>query len=118
LLGLLEGGTPFYATYRFQPKMPSREILAQFEGERRTFLANLLKQAKKGRTWFAVDADRAAKALGVPRERIVAALDYLGEKGMLDVTHEGIRLRYRRLKKPDDLGALARDLHQRTIDRE
>jgi len=118
LLGHVEGGTPFYATYRFQPLMPSRDILARFEGERRQFLADVLRHARKAKTWFDLDADRTAAALRVPRDRIVTALDYLGEKRMLDVKAEGVRHRYRVVQRPSDLDALSRRLHERTLRRE
>lgn len=118
LLGHIEGGTPFYASYRFQPLMPSKEILARFDGERRQFLAGVFRHARKAKTWFDLDADRAADALHVPRDRVIAALDYLGEKGMLELKAQGVRHRYRLLAKPDDLDALTARLHQRTLRRE
>ena len=116
--GLLEGGTPFYSQYKFKPLLSSAEILARFEGERREFLAALFRQAQKGRTWLSLDADAAATKLNTRRERIVSALDWLAEQGMLEVQAAGVRLRYRRLKQPHDPNALADDLHQRMAQRE
>ncbi len=115
LLGYLEGGTPFYASYKFQPLMSSKQILGQFEGDRRAFLAAVLKQARKAKTWFDLDVDRAADDLSQPRERIIAALDYLGERGMMEVRAAGVRHRFRMLKRPDDLPALAKKLHDRAL---
>ena len=114
----LAGGTPHYAEYRFKPLLDSGAILERFEGERRTFLANLFRQARKGRTWLTLDAGAAAGALGVPRDRVVRALDWLGEQGMLEVQAAGVRHRYRRLRHPDDPDSLAADLHRRLTDRE
>lgn len=118
LLGTLEGGTPFYATYRFKPLVSSAEILGHFSGERRTFLVGLLSQSTPAKTWFSLDAGQAARALGVPRERVVAAVDFLGEQGWLELKAEGVRNRYRLLRRPDDLDALAARLHARTVERE
>lgn len=118
LLGYLEGGTPFYATYRFRPLIPSKDILAAFQGDRREFLAALFKQASKAKVWFDVDVDVAARNLSTSRDRIIAALDYLGEKQMLIVEAAGVRHRYRVLKQPQDLAALAKELHDRTLNRE
>jgi len=118
LLGYLEGGTPFYASYKFQPLMSSKQMLDQFDGERRAFLASVLKHARKARTWFDLDVDRAAADLRQPRHRIIAALDYLGERGMMEVKAAGVRHRYRTLKRPDDPDALAKKLHERTLRRE
>lgn len=116
--GFLEGGTLFYAGYQFKPMMSSQQILEQFEGDRQAFLANMFRQAKKARTWLHIDVDRAARAIGTTRDRIVRALDYLGERQMLEVKAQGVRHRYRRLKTPGDPDALATSLHQRMADRE
>ncbi len=116
--GYLEGGTPVYNEYRFKPLLGSTEILARFEGERRDFLARLFRQAKKARVWFTVDPGAAARSLGCPRERVVRALDWLGEQGMLEVQAAGVHHRYRRLRAPDDPDGLARELYDRMQQRE
>jgi len=116
--GYLKGGTPFYANYQFKPLLDSQAILARFEGERRNFVAGLFRQARKARTWFSIDLEQAAKALNSPRERIVRALDWLGEQQLLEVKVAGIRHRYQRLRQPDSLPALAAELHQRGLARE
>ena len=116
--GYLEAGTPLYASYRMRPLFPSEEILSRFEGERRQFLEGLFRQFKKGRTWFGIDLERAALKLRAPRERLVRALDYLGEQKLLEVESSSVRHRYRWLKRPGDLDALAESLHERTLRRE
>ena len=116
--GYLEGGTPFYAKYRFQPHIPSREMESHFEGERREFLHNVFRQVKAGRTWMHIDAELAARAIGSNRERVVRALDYLESKGWMDVKAEGVRNRYRCLKRPDDPDELAEELYLRGLERE
>ena len=116
--GYLEEGTPFYAHYQLRPLRPSADILAQFAGERREFLATLFRCAEKARTWLHLDLERAIQATGAPRERIVRALDYLAAQQWLEVKVEGVRHRFRRLGLPGDLNAVAQALHARTLDRE
>jgi ATP-dependent DNA helicase RecQ len=116
--GYLEGGTPFYSTYKFKPLKSSQEILAHFDGERREFVASIFRQVRKAKTWMHIDVDAAAHALSAPRDRIVRALDYLGEQRWIELEAEGTRNQYRRLKLPTDRPALAAELHRRTIDRE
>lgn len=118
LEGYLAGGTPFYSTYKFRPLQTSSQILSQFEDERRRFLERLFRQAKKGKIWLQIDVDRAAEALEAPRERVVRALDYLGERGWLEVQAAGTRNRYQRLRAPEDPADLAKQLHARSIERE
>ena len=115
---LLKGGTPFYANYQFKPILSSTEILGKFEGARRQFLGNVFRQAEKSRTWFHIDPSQCAINLNSERERVVRALDWLGENQMLEVKVAGVRLRYQRLKTPEDIPGLARQLHQRMLNRE
>ena len=118
LKGLLSGGTPFYEGYRIKPLMSSREILARFGGPRRDFLSDLFRQTRKARTWLHIDPAAAANAMGTDRERVIRALDWLAEQGMLEVEASGVRHRFRRLKSPDDPGALADQLHRYVLKRE
>lgn len=118
LQGYLEGGTPFYSQYSFQPLMSSEEICRRFDEERSAFLMQIFRKAKKARTWFTIDVDQLATDLNVPRDRVVRALDYLGEQQMLKVDVKGVRNRYRRLKPCDDLEALATSLSRKMQNRE
>jgi ATP-dependent DNA helicase RecQ len=118
LEGCLQAGTPRYAQYQFQPLESSERILGRFSGERRELLARVFRQATKAKTWFHIDLDETARVLGEPRDRLVRALDYLGEQKLLEVRSAGLRHTYRWLRRPHDPDALARDLHRRTLDRE
>ena len=118
LLGVLEGTGPFYGEYKFQPHRLSAEILAKFDERRAAFLRKLFAQSQKGRTWFKLDLRQAAEATGTPREKIVAALNYLEEQGDVTLEVAGVRQGYR-LKKPDaDRRRLAEKLTARFLERE
>ena len=118
LSGYLKGGTPFYANYQFKPLMSSKEILEQFDGDRKQFIAGLFKQAVKSRVWFQIDLEAAVQVLGSPRQRLVAALDYLGEQGMLEVKVAGVRNRYTVLQQPESTEELAQRLSEDAVKRE
>jgi len=118
LAGYLEAGTPIYAEYELRPLVAFEEILDRFAGERREFLRGLFGQARKARIWSSIDLEAAAQALGAPRDRLVRALDYLAEQGLLEVRAAGLRHPYRWLRPPAGLDALANTLHQRTLERE
>jgi ATP-dependent DNA helicase RecQ len=49
---------------------------------------------------------------------VIRALDYLAEQSLIELRSAGVRHRYKTLKVPDDVAALARTLHQRTVERE
>lgn len=116
--GWLEEGTPFYSGYQFLPLVSSAEILRQFEGDRRAFLEQIFRQAKKAAKWFHLDLDAAAQATQSPRYRVVRALDYLAQQRLLEVKVTGLRNPYRRLQVPPDMQAVAITLFARMVDRE
>ncbi len=116
--GYLQAGTAFYANYRFKPLQSSKAILANFQGEKQAFIAQIFRQASRAKTWFDIDLDKTAEAIGSNRERIIRALDYLAEKNYLEVKVSGVRNPYRHLKMPDNLTSLAAELQQRTLKRE
>ncbi len=116
--GYLKGGTPFYATYQFKPLQNSRNILNRFEGERRAFITNIFREAKKAQIWFNIDLEQTAKAINSTRERIIRALDYLSKQNLLEVKVSGLRNRYQKIKDPITTDALATELHQRALQRE
>lgn len=118
LRGFLSAGTPFYGAYKFKPLLGSAEILARFEGARRDFLAGLFRQARKARTWLHIDPDAAALTLGTNRDRVVRALDWLGEQHLLEVEASGMRHRFRLRTSPEDPAALADELHRYNLKRE
>jgi ATP-dependent DNA helicase RecQ len=116
--GILQSLGSFYSEFKFQPQRSSAEILAQFDAERAAFLRSVLACAKFGKTWFTLDADAAARKLNQPRERIVASLNYLEERGDMIVETAGPRQRYRRLQMPRDRAALVESLAERFLERE
>jgi ATP-dependent DNA helicase RecQ len=62
--------------------------------------------------------DQAATATRSPRDRVVRALDYLGELGLLELKAEGVMHRFYRLNTPSDVAAVAQSLYDRTLKRE
>jgi ATP-dependent DNA helicase RecQ len=118
LEGVLQSTGPFYTEFKFQPLRPSAEILKKFDADRADFLRRVLQSAKHGRTWFSLDAEAAARSLGQPRARIIAALNYLEEQGDLIVQATGVRVGYRRLRQPADRKTLVTTLADRFLQRE
>ncbi|MCA9676253.1 MAG: RecQ family ATP-dependent DNA helicase [Kofleriaceae bacterium] len=116
--GVLAQGTPFYAAYKLRPIVPFDDLAARFDGERRGFVERLLGQAKKGRLLYAIDPAAAAAAIGEPRDRVLAALTYFEEQGLVTLEPSDVRQPYRRLRDHDDVDALADDLVARFERRE
>ena len=118
LEGYIKGTSPRYDSYKVQPSVSSKEILSHFDGERRDFVAAVLGSLTKGRTWFMLNMAVTAKRLDVPRERIVKAIEYMSEKGWMEVKVSDLVHGYRWLKRFDEPKLLSDDLFARLEKRE
>ena len=70
--------------------------------------ATHISPRRKGRTWFSLDLEQVSRAIGQPRERLVAAMGYLEEDGDLIVQAAGVRQGYRMRSRPERSGGLVR----------
>src|SRR4029453_8969918 len=93
--GVLRQGTPFYAGYRLRPKGEAsfEDVFGSFDESRAGFLRRLIAAGKSGRTWTTLAPSDAATALGEPRSRIVTALDYLDQQGLVELQAAELRRR-------------------------
>ena len=104
---------PFYDEYKFQPLRKSGEMFAGFDEDRTRFLRRLFALATQARKWHTLDISRAVKTLEEPRERIVAALNYLEERGDLVLKVAGLMRGYRRGASASSARMLAQSLDER-----
>jgi ATP-dependent DNA helicase RecQ len=118
--GLLRQGTPFYAGYRLRPLGASslEDVFGRFDESRSGFLRRLFATGKTGRTWTTLAPDDAASALGEERSRIVAALDYLDQQGLVELQPAELRQRYTITANPESEAALVERLLKRFARRE
>jgi ATP-dependent DNA helicase RecQ len=118
LEGVIESVGAFYNEYKFQPITPIDEIVATFDPRRQDFLRRLFGSARKAKIWSSIDVAAAVENLGEPRERIVAALNYLAEQKQIELEVAGVRSGYRRRPIEVDADALVDELNARFADRE
>ncbi|MFV1964892.1 MAG: ATP-dependent DNA helicase RecQ [Pirellulaceae bacterium] len=115
---IIQSTGPFYSSLKFQPQKTSPEILAPFDTRRAEFLRSVFRRARKGKTWWSLDVEEIAESIGETRDRIMAAITYLEERGDLIVQMSGLRVGYRLLSLPKNLSELARSLGERFALRE
>ncbi len=118
--GVLRQGTPFYAGYRLRPLGEStmEDVFARFDESRAGFLRNVIATGKTGRTWTSLAPDAAAAELGEERGRILAALEYLDQQGLVELQPAEVRQRYTILARPASEGTLVDSLLERFARRE
>ena len=118
--GLLRQGTPFYAGYRLRPVdgVAGRRLRRASTRRAPTSCAVSSRAGKTGRVWTSVDPDEAAAELGEERSRIVAALGYLEQRGLVELQAADARQRYTLLARPDSAAELLDRLAERFDRRE
>jgi ATP-dependent DNA helicase RecQ len=93
-------------------------VFTSVEGERQRFLRGLFDAAVKKRVWYELDAQAAAAATSSDRGRVVRALDWLAERGLIELQPRGVRHRYQRLRTPHEPRSTAASLQERMALRE
>ena len=85
--GLLRQGTPFYAGYLMRPLgEAARRVCRPLRRRARgASCAASSRPARQGRIWTTLDPDERRDGLGEERSRIVAALDYLEDQGLVEL---------------------------------
>jgi ATP-dependent DNA helicase RecQ len=117
--GYLEQGTPFYAGYAVRPTVGTfDDVCSGFDAARADFLRRVLASGKEGRTWTTVDPEASAAVLGEERDRIVAALGYLEQEGLVELKATDVRQRYTLRAQPGSLADLGDTLAERFERRE
>ncbi len=113
--GVLRQGTPFYAGYRLRPLGAAsfEDVVSRFDESRARFLRRLIDTGKTGRTWTTLAPADAAAALGEERRRIVAALEYLDQQGLVELQPAELRQRYTLNARPDSEDELVERLLER-----
>jgi ATP-dependent DNA helicase RecQ len=115
--GYLEAMTPVYDRFRYRPLVSEGEIFGRLQEEPRDLMRRMLSASKKARIWYTIHVEQVASQLGVPRDRIVKALDWLANEELVELRAEGVLHRYRRLRSAD-LETLSDDLYERALVRE
>jgi ATP-dependent DNA helicase RecQ len=120
LEGLLRQATPFYAGYRIRPLGDDdfEVLFGRFDAVRGAFLRRVIAAGKQGRTWVTLAPDDVAAALGEERSRVVSALGYLDDQGLVELQPAEPRQRYGVLAVADDPAGLVETMAARFERRE
>jgi len=111
LRGIIAPRYAYFAEYRFKYLIEPEALLARFEGERRQFLEAIFNASARARTWCTVDFDALYNVHQAPRARVVKALDYLQERGWIELESKQMTDVYAVLQADFDVQALAGELH-------
>jgi len=75
----------YYADYRYKLLISEPELLAHFQGERRSFVQAILNGSQQARLWATVGVDAIANRYQGDRARVVTALEYFNDKQYIEL---------------------------------
>ncbi|MBE0370737.1 ATP-dependent DNA helicase RecQ [Pseudoalteromonas aurantia 208] len=82
--GVLTSQYAYYADFRVKLLYAEQKILAKFDQQRQQFLQLVFSATQFKKVWGTVDI-ASLVSQGVDRERVVSALDYLSEQGLVEL---------------------------------
>ena len=75
----------YFEDYAFKYRAASETIIDHFEGERKAFVATLLEHCQTKKVWTTVDIPAILNSYACDRHRIISALEYFDEKGLIEL---------------------------------
>lgn len=111
LRGLIAPRYAYYAEYRFKYLLEPEALLERFEGERRDFVAAIIRTSSRARTWATVNFEAMYTQYSAERSRVVKALDYFQEKGWIELESKQMTEVYSVLQSDFDSAVLSGELH-------
>jgi ATP-dependent DNA helicase RecQ len=85
LMGLLRAKYSYFAEYRYYFIATNNEILAKFDAQRQLFLEQLFAATSFKKKWGTIDINHYCSQSDTPRERVIAALEYLHQQGDIEL---------------------------------
>ena len=112
LEGVLQPAYSYYAEYKYKLLVPEDELLERFQGERCQFLQAVLHSSDKARTWATINFDKLHSFYPSERSRVIAAIDYLDQQGLIELQTKQMTQVYRVFKE-----AITAELREQLVQR-
>ncbi|WOH37932.1 ATP-dependent DNA helicase RecQ [Thalassotalea fonticola] len=113
LAGLIKPAYSYFAEYKFKLKCSENELINKFDGERQTFIKAILESSDKAKIWYTLNFDRMAVQYPSERSRVITAIEYFDEKGLIELQSKQMTEVYQVNSNPMDLTLLNTDMYSR-----
>ncbi|MFY0701881.1 MAG: C-terminal helicase domain-containing protein, partial [Bermanella sp.] len=118
ILGAIEPAYSYYAEYRFKLLADKSTLIQQFDERRQEFLKQVFANTKFNKLWAVPDLDACYQKNQLERSRVLAALEYLHDKNLIELESKQMTEVYHvssdTLNKPD----LSTEIYQYFKDKE
>ncbi len=84
--GIIKPRYSYFAQYQYSNIISDGDIINSFTGERRDFAQAVFSASSKSRKWTTVHFDKVMEQYNTDRNRIIAALEYFEEQGMIELS--------------------------------
>ena len=118
LLKIIKPTYSYFAEYKFKFLVPEAEIIEYFKEERRDFIRAILTTADRAKIWHSINFDALNQHYASDRQRMLTAINYLDEKGMIELQSKQMTQVYQILESHFDGKTLTASLSQRFTDKE
>ncbi|GHA05069.1 RecQ family ATP-dependent DNA helicase [Oceanisphaera arctica] len=108
---IIEPQYSYFADYRFKFIKSREEILSRFNPERQAFLTAVFNGSPLARSWCQVNFDAIWQQDGGERKRVISALDYLHQQGLVSLESKQMIEVYRVLQNNFDLQTETSRIH-------
>ncbi len=83
LRGILQAKYSYFAEYRYYFVQDEASLLARFDATRQAFLQQLFAVTNFKKKWGSIDIQQFCSSTNESRERVINALDYLHQQGLI-----------------------------------
>jgi ATP-dependent DNA helicase RecQ len=90
LMGVVKPAYSYFAEYKFKVLESRQQLVQRFNGERLAFVNALFDSSDKAKTWYTINFDRLNQYYPSDRSRVLSALDYFDEKGLIELQSKQI----------------------------
>lgn len=103
--GVIQPMYAYFAEYKFKLLVEEQALVTMFSGERQSFVQAVLHYSDKAKTWWTADIENICGHYGSgdlqqDRARVIAALEYFDEKGLIELQAKQMTEVYRVLNLP------------------
>ncbi|TDR20360.1 RecQ family ATP-dependent DNA helicase [Marinicella litoralis] len=118
LAGIIKPKFTYFEEYSFKNINNTADLINRFTGERRHFIAAMFEHCVVKKTWTYVDVEAIITAYNTDRGRIMTALEWFDEQGMIELQAKQAVERFDIIERSFDLTVLSAQLHQLFINKE
>lgn len=90
MMGAIKPMYSYFAEFKIKLLKDKHALLSGFNEERQSFLNQIFEHTQFKKVWGALNFDSLFQAYGCDRNRVIAALEYLSEKNLIELETKGM----------------------------